>query len=218
MSESWSVVDAYLNGVLLPADPIAEATLAANAEAGLPAIDVSPTQGRLLQLLVRMSGARRVLEVGTLGGYSTMWIGRGLPEDGTIVTLEVNETHARVARANLDRAGLGNLVDIRVGPALETLPILADSDPFDFVFLDADKRNNPRYLEWALKLTHPGSVIVCDNVVRGGDVADPDVVDADARGTRELLETLGSDPRLDATALQTVGIKGWDGFALAVVR
>jgi predicted O-methyltransferase YrrM len=218
MSESWSVVDAYLNGVLLPADPIAEATLAANAEAGLPAIDVSPTQGRLLQLLVRMSGARRVLEVGTLGGYSTMWIGRGLPEDGTIVTLEVNETHARVARANLDRAGLGNLVDIRVGPALETLPILADSDPFDFVFLDADKRNNPRYLEWALKLTHPGSVIVCDNVVRGGDVADPDVADADARGTREFLETLGSDPRLDATALQTVGIKGWDGFALAVVR
>jgi predicted O-methyltransferase YrrM len=218
MSESWSVVDSYLNGVLLPPDPIAEATLAANAKAGLPAIDVSPTQGRLLQLLVRMSGARRVLEVGTLGGYSTMWIGRGLPEDGTIVTLEVNETHARVARANLDRAGLGNLVDIRVGPALETLPILADSDPFDFVFLDADKRNNPRYLEWALKLTHPGSVIVCDNVVRGGDVADPDVVDADARGTRELLETLGSDPRLDATALQTVGIKGWDGFALAVVR
>jgi predicted O-methyltransferase YrrM len=218
MSESWSVVDAYLNGVLLPADPIAEATLAANAEAGLPSIDVSPTQGRLLQLLVRMSGARRVLEVGTLGGYSTMWIGRGLPEDGTIVTLEVNETHARVARANLDRAGLGNLVDIRVGPALETLPILADSDPFDFVFLDADKRSNPRYLEWALKLTHPGSVIVCDNVVRGGDVADPDVADADARGTREFLETLGSDPRLDATALQTVGIKGWDGFALAVVR
>ena len=218
MSESWSVIDAYLNGVLLPPDPIADAILAANAQAGLPAIDVSPTQGRLLQLLVRMSGARRVLEVGTLGGYSTMWIWRGLPEDGTVVTLEVNEAHARVARANLDRAGVGNLVDIRVGPALETLPTLADSDPFDFVFLDADKRNNPRYLEWALKLTHPGSVLVCDNVVRGGDVADPDVADADARGTREFLETLGSDPRLEATALQTVGIKGWDGFALAVVR
>ena len=218
MSESWSVIDAYLNGVLLPPDPIADAILAANAQAGLPAIDVSPTQGRLLQLLVRMSGARRVLEVGTLGGYSTMWIWRGLPEDGTVVTLEVNEAHARVARANLDRAGVGNLVDIRVGPALETLPTLADSDPFDFVFLDADKRNNPRYLEWALKLTHPGSVLVCDNVVRSGDVADPDVADADARGTREFLETLGSDPRLEATALQTVGIKGWDGFALAVVR
>jgi predicted O-methyltransferase YrrM len=216
MSESWSVVDSYLNGVLLPPDPIAEATLAANAKAGLPAIDVSPTQGRLLQLLVRMSGARRVLEVGTLGGYSTMWIGRGLPEGGTIVTLEVNEAHARVARANLDRAGVGGLVDIRVGPALETLPTLTGQ--FDFVFLDADKRNNARYLEWALKLTHPGSVIVCDNVVRGGDVADPDVADADARGTREFLEALGSDPRLDATALQTVGIKGWDGFALAVVR
>jgi Predicted O-methyltransferase len=218
MSESWSVVDAYLNGVLLPEDPIAEAILAANAQAGLPAIDVSPTQGRLLQLLVRMCGARRVLEIGTLGGYSTMWIGRGLPEDGTIVTLEVNEAHARVARANLDRAGLGDLVDIRVGPALLTLPTLADSDPFDFVFLDADKRNNPRYLEWALRLTHPGSVVVCDNVVRSGDVADPDVADADARGTREFLEMLGADPRLDATAVQTVGIKGWDGFALAVVR
>ncbi|HEY9477866.1 MAG TPA: O-methyltransferase [Microbacteriaceae bacterium] len=218
MSESWSVVDAYLNGVLLPEDPIAEAILAANAQAGLPAIDVSPTQGRLLQLLVRMCGARRVLEIGTLGGYSTMWIGRGLPEDGTIVTLEVNEAHARVARANLDRAGLGDLVDIRVEPALLTLPTLADSDPFDFVFLDADKRNNPRYLEWALRLTHPGSVVVCDNVVRSGDVADPDVADADARGTREFLEMLGADPRLDATAVQTVGIKGWDGFALAVVR
>jgi predicted O-methyltransferase YrrM len=216
MSESWSVVDAYLNGVLLPGDAIADATLAANAAAGLPAIDVSPTQGRLLQLLVRMSGATRVLEIGTLGGYSTMWIGRGLPEGGTIVTLEVNEAHARVARANLDRAGVGGLVDIRVGPALETLPTLTGQ--FDFVFLDADKRNNARYLEWALKLTHPGSVIVCDNVVRGGDVADPDVADADARGTREFLEALGSDPRLDATALQTVGIKGWDGFALAVVR
>ena len=218
MSESWSVVDAYLNGVLLPEDPIAEAILAANAQAGLPAIDVSPTQGRLLQLLVRMCGARRVLEIGTLGGYSTMWIGRGLPEDGTIVTLEVNEAHARVARANLDRAGLGDLVDIRVGESVVELPTLADSDPFDFVFLDADKRNNPRYLEWALRLTHPGSVVVCDNVVRSGDVADPDVADADARGTREFLEMLGADPRLDATAVQTVGIKGWDGFALAVVR
>ena len=218
MSESWSVVDAYLNGVLIPPDPIAEATLAANTAAGLPAIDVSPNQGRLLQLLVRMSGARRVLEIGTLGGYSTMWMGRGLPEDGTIVTLEVNEAHARVARANLDRAGLGSRVDIRIGPALESLPMLAGSAPFDFVFIDADKRNNARYLEWALKLTQPGSVLVCDNVVRAGEIADPEATNDDVRGTRDFLKALGSDPRLEATALQTVGSKGWDGFALAVVR
>lgn len=220
MSESWSVVDAYLNGVLLGDDPVAEAVLAANAAAGLPAIDVTPVQGRLLELLVRMSGARHVLEIGTLGGYSTLWIGRGLPEDGTIVTLEVDETHAAVARGNLARAGLGDRVDIRLGAALQSLPMLLEEDagPFDFVFLDADKRNNARYLEWTLKLTRPGSVIVCDNVVRAGEVADPDAADADLVGTRELLQALGESPRLNATALQTVGAKGWDGFALALVR
>jgi predicted O-methyltransferase YrrM len=220
MSESWTAVDAYLNGVLVPQDPAGQATLAANAAAGLPAIDVTPTQGKLLQLLVAMGGARRVLEIGTLGGYSTLWISRGLGEGGTITSLEVNEAHARVARANLDAAGVGDRVNIRIGPALETLQRLVDDgeEPFDFVFIDADKRNNARYLEWALKLTHSGSVLVCDNVVREGDVADPDVTDRDVEGTREFLEAVGSDPRLDATALQTVGAKGWDGFAIAVVR
>jgi predicted O-methyltransferase YrrM len=220
MSESWTAVDAYLNGVLIPDDPSGRAALEANAAAGLPAIDVTPNQGKLLHLLVRIGGARRVLEIGTLGGYSTLWISRGVGEGGTVTTLEVNEAHARVARANLDAAGVGDRVIIRVGPALDTLAQLVDDgeEPFDFVFIDADKRNNARYLRWALQLTHSGSVLVCDNIVRAGDVADPDAADADMRGTREFLEAVGSDPRLDAMALQTVGAKGWDGFALAVVR
>lgn len=220
MSESWTAVDAYLNGVLLPEDAAGQAVLDANAAAGLPAIDVTPTQGKFLQLLVQIVGARRALEIGTLGGYSTLWISRGLGETGTVTTLEVNAGHASVARTNLDAAGVGQRVNIRIGPALETLSRLVDegAEPFDVVFIDADKRNNARYLEWALKLTHTGSVVVCDNVVREGTIPDPDVIDPDARGTREFLETLGSDPRLDATALQTVGAKGWDGFALAVVR
>ncbi|GAB3036331.1 O-methyltransferase [Parafrigoribacterium mesophilum] len=220
MSESWTVVDAYLNGVLIPDDPSGQSALEANAAAGLPAIDVTPTQGKLLQLLVRIGGARRVLEIGTLGGYSTLWISRGLGDGGLVTSLEVNAKHARVARANLDAAGVGDRVTIRIGPALESLARLVDEgeEPFDFVFIDADKRNNARYLRWALKLTRSGSVIVCDNVIRGGDVADPDVTDPDVEGTREFLEAVGSEPRLDATALQTVGAKGWDGFALAVVR
>ena len=220
MSESWTAVDAYLSGVLISDDPSGRAALEANAAAGLPAIDVTPGQGKLLQLLVRIAGARRVLEIGTLGGYSTLWISRGLGAGGTLTTLEVNEAHARVARANLDAAGVGDRVTIRVGPALDTLARLVDEgeEPFDFVFIDADKRNNAHYLQWALKLTRSGSVIVCDNVVRGGDVADPDITDPDVEGTRDFLEAIGSDPRLDATALRTVGAKGWDGFALAVVR
>jgi predicted O-methyltransferase YrrM len=218
--DSWTHVDDYLNGLLLAEDPVLEATLKANAAAGLPEIGVAPNQGKLLQFLVRISGARKVLEIGTLGGYSTTWIGRGLPQGGTITTLEASPEHASVARSNLERAGLGERVDLRVAPALESLPVLVaeGAGPFDFVFIDADKKNDEHYLEWALKLTRPGSIILCDNVVRGGSVADPSVTDPDTRGIREFLSRLGREPGLDALALQTVGAKGWDGFALAIVR
>ncbi len=187
--------------------------------AGLPAIQVAANQGKLLSLLVRVSGARRVLEVGTLGGYSTIWMARGLPADGALVTLELEERNAAVARANVDRAGLGDRVDIRVGPAADTLTsmVLEGTEPFDFVFLDADKRGYPVYLERALELSHPGTVIVADNVVRGGAVVEVDTTDQDAIGVQRFLADAGADPRLDGTAVQTVGTKGHDGFALLVV-
>jgi len=183
--------------------------------AHLPAIDVSPPQGKLLHLLARLAGARRILELGTLAGYSTLWLARALPEDGELVSLEVDEGYAEVARANVERAGLGGRVDIRVGPALETLPGLAG--PFDLLFLDADKRSNPEYLEWALRLSRPGSLIVVDNVVRGGAILDPPSGDESSEGSRRVLELMAAEPRLSATAIQTVGSKGWDGFALGLV-
>jgi predicted O-methyltransferase YrrM len=215
MSEDWKRVDAWLAGHLLPADPALDAALAANADAGLPAIDVSPLQGRLLEILVRMVGARRILEIGTLGGYSTIWLARALPPDGRLVTLEAEPRHAEVAKANIARAGLADRVDLRVGPALDALPGV--EGPFDLFFLDADKRSNADYLGWALRLSRPGSVIVCDNVIRSGRITDAGSGDAGVDGTRAFFERLAAEPRLKATAVQTVGAKGWDGFAIAVV-
>ncbi len=216
----WTDVDSYIVEKIVAGDPALDAALDANRIAGLPSIDVSPAQGKLLHLFARMVGARRVLEIGTLGGYSTIWLARALPPDGVVVTLEALPEHAAVARRNIDHAGLGGKVDMRVGPALETLPILEDegAGPFDLVFIDADKRNNPDYLEWALKLARVGTVIVVDNVVRGGRIVDGARDDEDLQGIRRFFEMAGKDPRLSATAIQTVGSKGWDGFALALVE
>lgn len=220
MSEAWRAVDAYLTGKLLGDDPALDAALAANAEGGLPAIDVSPVQGKLLHLLARAAGARHILEIGTLGGYSTIWLARAVPEDGRVVTLEIDPHHAAVARANLDRAGVGARVDIRVGPALESLAALqaAGEAPFDLVFVDADKQNNANYVRAAIELARPGALIIVDNVVREGRVLDPQSSDPNVEGTRRLFDMLAAEPRLDATAVQTVGSKKWDGLVVALVR
>jgi len=216
----WSRVDDYIADRLLPPDPVLEATLAANAAAGLPAIDVSAVQGKLLNLLVAICGARRVLEVGTLGGYSTIWMARALPQHGRLVTLEYEPHHATVAQANIERAGLAAMVDIRVGKAIDTLPALfADGlGPFDFIFIDADKPSNPQYVDWAIRLSRPGTVVVLDNVVRNGAVVDEESRDPNVQGVRAAFDMLAGDRRLSATALQTVGSKGYDGFAIAVVN
>lgn len=211
----WTEVDRYLNGLLVPSDPALDAALAANAAAGLPPIDVAPNQGKLLHLLARLMGAKRILEIGTLGGYSTIWLARALREGGRLVTLEFDPKHAEVARENLARAGLSEVVEVRQGAALDTLPTL--TGPFDLIFIDADKPNNPNYLEWSLKLSRPGTLIVGDNVVRWGKVADPESTDASVRGARSFLEMMAAEPRLSATAIQTVGSKGYDGFAVALV-
>jgi predicted O-methyltransferase YrrM len=205
--------------LLAPSDDHLEAALKANREAGLPTIDVSPLQGKFLHVLVQMTQARRVLEIGLLGGYSTIWMARALPRGGRIVSLEFSPKHAEVARANLRRAGLLGRVDVRVGPALESLPVLAaeHGDKFDLVFIDADKGNNPQYLEWALKLSRRGSVIVVDNIARHGTVIDAKSTEPDITGTRRCLEMMATHPRLSAFAMQTVGVKGLDGFAMAVV-
>jgi predicted O-methyltransferase YrrM len=217
--ELWTSVDRYIETSLLPEDPALAQALAANHAAGLPAIDVAPNQGKLLKLLAEMQGAKRILEIGTLGGYSTIWLARALPKDGQLVTLEAEAKHADVARANVARAGLAEIVDVRVGKALDTLPKLAAEKgaPFDFVFIDADKPSNPDYLAWALRLTRPGSVIVVDNVVRAGGVVDAASTDPKIQGTRKLFEAIAREPRLVATAIQTVGSKGHDGFVLARV-
>ncbi len=213
--DRWTQVDRYIEARLIEPDEAARALLAANAAAGLPAIDVSPAQGRLLQMLAMMAGARSVLEIGTLGGYSTLWLSRGVPRDGRIVTIEVDPATATVAQANFERAGIARVVELRVGAALEVLPQI--EGPFDLVFIDADKANNARYAEWALKLARPGAVIVCDNVVREGRVLDAAGADPAILGTRALFELLGRDRDVTATAIQTVGRKGWDGFAIALV-
>ncbi|GAB3033907.1 O-methyltransferase [Oleiagrimonas citrea] len=217
--QDWSAVDAYLADRTHATDATLDAVLAANDEAGLPAIDVSPLQGKFLQLIARMCGARKVLEIGTLGGYSTLCMARGLPDDGHVTTLEFEPKHAEVARANLQRAGLAELVDVRVGAALDTLPALESegAGPFDLVFIDADKTHNPDYLQWALRLSRPGTVIILDNVVRQGHVLDADSDSPAVRGTRRALDLIADEPRLTATVLQTVGDKGWDGFAMAIV-
>lgn len=211
----WAEVDAYLNSTVVRPDDAVLAAVENTRNAGMPAIEVTAGQGKFLMLLAQVSGAERVLEIGTLGGFSTIWLARGLPEGGSIDTCEYEPAHAEVARRSLDAAGVGDKVTVHVGAALDTLPTL--TGPYDLFFIDADKANNPNYLEWAVKLSRPGSVIVVDNVVRGGAVLDGNG-DEDIRGIRKALDMLGSHPRLDATALQTVGSKDWDGFALAVVR
>ncbi|MGW0839011.1 O-methyltransferase [Streptomyces sp. NPDC002787] len=221
MSESrtWDDVDDYFTTHLAPNDEALTAALRDNAAAGLPAIDVAANQGKLLQLLAEIQGARRILEIGTLGGYSTIWLARALPADGRLISLEYSARHAEVACRNIARAGLDSIVEVRVGPALESLPKLTDEnpEPFDLVFIDADKANNPHYVEWALRLTRVGSVIVVDNVVRGGRVADAASTEPDVRGTRTAIELIAEHPKLSGTAIQTVGSKGYDGFALARV-
>ena len=216
----WGDVDDYLTEHLLPGDEALGKALAANEAAGLPAIDVSPAQGRFMQILVMMCGAKRILEIGTLGGYSAICMARALPEDGRLVSLEYSPHHAEVARSNIEAAGLSGKVEVRVGPALESLPKLAEegAGPFDFVFIDADKPNNPGYLDWAIKLSRPGTVIVCDNVIRDGRVVDAASSDRNVGGARAAIEIQGRDDRLVATALQTVGSKGYDGFTIAVVK
>ncbi|MBB4839008.1 putative O-methyltransferase YrrM [Sphingomonas kyeonggiensis] len=220
MERRWAEVDGYIADRLLGDDPVLDAALAANAAGGLPPIDVSAAQGRMLELLARMSGARRILEVGTLGGYSTIWLARALPEDGRLLTLELEPHHAEVARTNLARAGFADRCEVRVGPAVDTLAamVAAGEGPFDLVFIDADKPSNVAYLEAALALTRPGSVILVDNVIREGNILDPDNADPRVIGARALFDAVSVEPRLDATAIQTVGDKGWDGFLMAVVR
>jgi predicted O-methyltransferase YrrM len=212
----WQPVDRLLNQLLLPEDPALTAALADSVAAGLPAIEVSPQSGQLLYLLTRISGARRVLEIGTLGGYSTICLARGVGAEGRVVTLEYEPRHAEVARTNLDRAGVGERVDIVVGAALDSLPGL--SGHFDLAFIDADKENSSAYLQWAIDLGRPGTVIVVDNVVRQGRIVDPVAGDAQARGVRDMLELMSTHPRLDTAAIQTLGLKGWDGFAVALVK
>ncbi len=218
--DRWSAVDDYLCGQLVPPDEVLESALQASAAAGLPAISVSPAQGKMLNLLARAQGARRILEIGTLGGYSAIWLARALPPDGLLITLEADTRHAEVARENLALAGLAGLTEVRVGPAQETLPHLAASGagPFDLIFIDADKPGYPGYLRWSLELARPGTVIVADNVIRNGAVADPASDDPSVRAVRRFIELLAAEPRVSATAIQTVGSKGYDGFAMAVVE
>ncbi|MFN7397899.1 MAG: O-methyltransferase [Sandaracinobacter sp.] len=216
----WDAVDRYIGDRLLGADPALEGALAANAAAGLPPIDVSPAQGRMLELLARMAGARRILEVGTLGGYSTICLARALPPGGTLLSLELDPRHAEVARGNLTAAGLADCVEVRVGPALQSLAHIESEggDPFDFIFVDADKESNSAYVRAAIALGRPGSVIVVDNVVREGGVLDADSTDPRILGTRALFDMLAAEPRLHCTAVQTVGAKKWDGFVLAILK
>ena len=217
--ETWLKVDQYFDELFVGDDAALDAALAASEKAGLPAIAVSPTHGKLLHLLAKLQGAKRILEIGTLGGYSTIWLARALPAGGKLITLEYVAKHAEVARANIKRAGLADKVEVRVGPALATLPLVASEagGPFDVVFIDADKPNNPAYLEWALKLTRKGSLIIGDNVVREGRVVDAKSKDASIQGVRRFNELLAAEPRVTATAIQTVGVKGYDGLAIGLV-
>ncbi|MEV5957586.1 O-methyltransferase [Streptomyces sp. NPDC051987] len=218
-SQLWDDVDFYFTSHLSPDDEALQAALRESEANDLPHINVTAGQGKLLQLLAQIQDARNILEIGTLGGYSTIWLARALPADGRLISLEYSARHAEVAVRNIARAGLEKLVEVRVGPALESLPKLADENPapFDLVFIDADKANNPHYVEWALRLTRTGSLIIVDNVVRGGRVADAENAEPDVVGTRAAIELIAAHPRLTGTAIQTVGSKGYDGFALARV-
>ncbi|MFD3166175.1 O-methyltransferase [Herpetosiphon sp. NSE202] len=217
---TWDSVDQFISDSLVQADPILESALQASAEAGLPPINVAPNQGKLLHMFAMMCGAKRILEIGTLGGYSSIWLARALPAAGKLITLEYEPRHAEVAKANLAKAGLSEKVEVRVGAALASLAQLANEEiePFDLIFIDADKPNNPHYLAWALKFAHVGTVIIGDNVVRNGAVTNPNDPDPAIQGTRQLFADLASNPKLTATALQTVGSKGYDGFAIAIVQ
>jgi len=218
MSEaSWTAVDEYVSSHLLKADAALAEALLNNSENNLPPIDVSPVQGKMLMLLAQLAGARHILEIGTLGGYSTIWLARALPADGKLVTLEVDRKHARVAAENLERAGLADKVDIKVGPAKDSLAAMPAGDPFDFVFIDADKQGNIHYVEQAIRLGRSGTTVIVDNVVREGAIVDEGNDDPRVIGTRKLFEYVSSHPKLNATAIQTVGSKGWDGFLLARV-
>jgi predicted O-methyltransferase YrrM len=215
----WTEVDRYFSEYLLGSDPILESALEESAKAELPPISVSPNQGKLLQILAQILGARSILEVGTLAGYSTIWLARGLRSGGRVTTLEVDSRHAEVAKRNFKHAGLGKVIELRLGNALDTLPKLfaEECGPFDLIFIDADKQNIPAYFEWALKLSHPGSLIVVDNVVRDGAVIDADSSDPNIQGVRRFIGMLGNESRASGTAIQTVGIKGYDGFAIVLV-
>jgi predicted O-methyltransferase YrrM len=217
--EQWTAVDHYITDLFVPPDPALDGALRASEEAGLPSYHVSPNQGKLLMMVAQILGARSILEIGTLGGYSTIWLARALPPGGRLITLEANAKHARIAAENIARAGLANVVEVIVGKALETLPQLAveNRGPFDLIFIDADKQNNPGYFQWAMKLSRPGSLIITDNVVRDGRVIDANSNDASVQGVRRGLEMAAAESRMCATAIQTVGSKGYDGFAIARV-
>jgi predicted O-methyltransferase YrrM len=218
--EQWTAVDRYISETVVPSDAALDAAIEASSKAQLPAIAVTPNQGKLLQIFARLVHARRILEIGTLGGYSTIWLARALPSDGRLITLELNAKHAEVARASLDRAGLSGKVELRLGRALDTLPTLAGEKqgPFDLIFIDADKASIPEYFTWSVKLSRPGGVIIVDNVVRKGAVIDATSEDADVQGVRRLNEMLASERRVTATTIQTVGSKGYDGLTVALVE
>jgi predicted O-methyltransferase YrrM len=218
--ELWTEVDDFFDAALLSPDPVLDTAREASVAAGLPRIAVAPNQGKFLQILALIQGARRILEMGTLGGYSTIWLARALPEDGRLISLEVDPKHAEVARGNIANAGLGGVVEVLLGPALETLPKLVaeNTAPFDLIFIDADKPNNADYFVWAVRLSRPGTLIIVDNVVRGGSVLDPSADDPDSQGVQRLNEVIAAEPRVSATTLQTVGRKGHDGFTVALVK
>lgn len=218
--EMWSAVDRYITDLLVDADEVLEHVIAASDAAGLPSIQVSPPQGKLLGMYVSMIGARKVLEIGTLGGYSTIWMARALPEDGQLVSIEIDPLHAEVAQANFDRAGLSQRIELHTGNAREVMPRLIEDGygPFDLVFIDADKASIPEYFAWSVQMSRPGSAIIVDNVIREGAVVNESSEDASVKGVRRLNEIMANDPRIDATVLQTVGVKGYDGFSVALVR
>lgn len=216
----WTAVDQYTTDLLLPPDPVLEAALKASEAAGLPAISVSPSQGKLLMLLAQLAGAAQILEIGTLGGYSSIWLARALSPGGRLITLEANPKHAEVARANIAHAGFGGVVDVRLGDARLSIQQLAaeGAGPFDLIFIDADKQSIPHYLEWSLKLSHGGCLIIVDNVIRDGALIDAQSKDPNVQGARRMHEMLAAEPRVSATTIQTVGSKGYDGFTLALVN
>jgi len=218
MQQTWSAVDNYMISSLIPQDAVLQQVLENNKRAGLPEHDVAANQGQLLALFVQMTQAKRILEIGTLGAYSTIWMARALPSDGKIITLEADPVHAEIARQNIHLAGLQGKIELIEGPGLQSLKDFGDIPPFDLIFIDADKPNNPGYLEWALRYSRPGTVIIGDNVVRDGEVINGQSDDDRVQGVRRFIEMIGENPRLTATALQTVGTKGWDGFTLAIVN